>query len=80
VPHAVSADPLHGCEPFNLQNKFCRGDIRPCGSADHLGRLEEERRGDGEAQFFGGLEVEDQLELGGLLHGQVSGLGTLQDL
>src|SRR5262249_52628836 len=44
----------------------------PCTSlSDHLVRLEEERRGNREAERFGGLEVDDQLELRGLLHGQV---------
>jgi hypothetical protein len=36
--------------------------------------------GDCEAKGLGGLEVDDQLELHGLLHGQVSGLGPLGDL
>src|SRR6516162_9905135 len=49
-------------------------------SPDYLIGLEEERRGDGQAQFLRGLQVDDQLELHGLLHGQVGGLGTLQDL
>jgi hypothetical protein len=30
--------------------------------------LEEERRWDGKAQSLGGLEIDDQLELRGLLH------------
>src|SRR5438128_815872 len=47
---------------------------------DHLIRLEEERRGDGEAQSLGGLEVNDQLKPHGLLHRQVAGLGPLENL
>src|ERR1043166_6036883 len=39
-----------------------------------------ERGGDGEAECFGGLEVDDQLELRRLLDGEFGGLGALQDL
>jgi hypothetical protein len=46
---------------------------------DHLIRLKEERRGDGEAQFLRGLEVDDQLKLYGLLHRQVGGLGAFEN-
>jgi hypothetical protein len=49
-------------------------------SADHLVRLEEEGRWDGESQGFGSLEVDDQLELHGLLHRQLGGLRPFQDL
>jgi hypothetical protein len=48
-------------------------------SAHHLGRLEEEHRGHREPERLGGLEVEDQLELEGLLHGEVSGLRAFQN-
>jgi hypothetical protein len=41
---------------------------------DHLGRPQQRRRRDREAQRFGGLEVDDQLELGGLLDGEIGGL------
>ena len=47
---------------------------------DHLVRLEEEHRGDREAKRLCGLEVDDELELHGLLDGQVRGLGALQNL
>src|SRR5713226_1549343 len=48
--------------------------LRPCPRLlDHLIRPEKERWGDGEAERLGGLEVDDQLELCGLLHGQVGG-------
>src|SRR5215471_6093870 len=49
------------------------------GLPDHLVRLEEERRGYRQSEVLGGLEVDDQLELRGLLHGEVGGLGPLQD-
>ena len=41
------------------------------GSANHLVGLKQERRGNGQAQGFRGLEVDDQLELHGPLNGQV---------
>jgi hypothetical protein len=47
---------------------------------EHLVRLKEERRGDGEAEGLGRLEVDDQLARGGLLDGEVRGLGALEDL
>jgi hypothetical protein len=36
----VSADHVHGCERFNLQNTSRPGGTMRCGSADHVGRLE----------------------------------------
>ena len=44
---------------------------------DHLVCPLKERRRDRQAEGFGGLEVDDQLELGGLLDGQVGRLGAL---
>jgi hypothetical protein len=45
----VSADYVHGFERFNVQNVSRPGGIEPCGSADDLGGLEEERWWDGQA-------------------------------
>ena len=42
------------------------------GSADHLGRLEEQGRRDAEAQRLGGLEVDDELKRDELLDGEFS--------
>src|SRR5262249_498002 len=53
--------------------------VSPYGSADHLIRLEEKRRRNREPERFGGLEVDDQPELHGLLYRQVSGLGAFED-
>src|SRR5215831_4979018 len=50
------------------------------GSANHLVRLEQQRRGDGQAEGLGCLEVDDQLELHRLLHRQVPRVSPLQDL
>src|SRR5215831_4582539 len=46
---------------------------------DHLIRPRQRRRRDRQAESLGGLEVDDQLELGWLLDGQVSGLRALED-
>ena len=43
---------------FNLQNASGREDIRRRSSADHLGRLEEDGWGNGQAQRLGGLEID----------------------
>jgi hypothetical protein len=64
----VSANLLYGFAPFILQNTSRGGGIRPRGSAEHLVGLEEQRRGNGQAKLLRGLEVDDQLACGGLLH------------
>jgi hypothetical protein len=58
---------------------YTNGGVKPRGLADHLARLEEERWGNGEAEGLGGLEVDDQLERGGLLHGQVGRRGPFKN-
>ena len=45
----------------------------------YLIRLRQQRRRDREAQRLGGLAVDDQLELRGLLDGQVGGLGAFEE-
>ena len=47
--------------------------------ADHLVRLEQDHGRQREPKGLRGLEVDDELELHRLLHGQVRRLGTLQD-
>jgi hypothetical protein len=42
LSHVVSADHVHGCERFIVQNAFCGGGIRPRSSADDLSGLAEE--------------------------------------
>jgi hypothetical protein len=50
------------------------------GLPDDLVGLEEERRGNGQAQGLDGLEGDDQVALYGLLHSQLSGLGACEAL
>ena len=50
------------------------------GLLDHLVRSQEQRLGNREAESLGSLEIDDQLELGGLLDGEVGGFGALEDL
>src|SRR5262252_6908692 len=69
IPLSAPRSPFH--KPCNL-SWACL--------AEHLVRLDEVRRRDGEVEGLGRLEVDDQLELRGLLHWQVGGLGAFQDL
>src|SRR5437870_10142282 len=48
-------------------------------SLNDLIRSQQQRWRDGEAEGLRGLQVDDQLELGGLLDRQVGGLGPLQN-
>ena len=47
---------------------------------DHFVGADHEGQRHVDAERLGGFEVDDQLESGGLLDGEVGGLGTLQDL
>src|SRR5262249_30440918 len=49
-------------------------------SVDHLVRPQQQRGRDREAERLGGLHVDDEIKFRGLLDGQVSGLGALEDL
>jgi hypothetical protein len=73
-PYGLSANRLDGCDRFHLQHEARGGDTRHRDLPEHIGRLEEDGGGYGEAQCLGRFEVDHQLERGGLLDGQVSGL------
>src|SRR5262245_2535786 len=49
------------------------------GSLDYFIRPPQQRRRDRQAEGLGGLEVDDQLELGWAFNGEVAGFGTLED-
>ncbi len=65
-----------GCWPADtaIFSRVSVGFVRQPGRwlLDHLIRLEEKARRDSEAEGLGGLQVDDQLELHGVLHGQVT--------
>ena len=54
--------------------------VCPARLLDHLIGQEEQRGGYRQPERLGGLEVDDQLELQRLLHGQLRGLGAFEDL
>ena len=55
---AVSANLLYGFEPLHVQNTSRRGGTRCRGSAEHLGRLEEDVWRDRDPERLGSLEVD----------------------
>jgi hypothetical protein len=73
------ANLLRGCEPFHLHDISRHAGIRPRGSADHLGGLEEEGWGNGQPERLGGLEVDDQLKGREFLDREIGRLGPPQD-
>jgi hypothetical protein len=61
-----------------MRNKLC--EQKACISLNHrIGLCDEERR-HCEAKRLGGLKIDNQLELGGLLDRQVGRFGALEDL
>jgi hypothetical protein len=73
---AVACTRLFGKAPRHV----CGPPVCPAHLLDHLIRQEEQRWRHRDPQCLGGLEVDDELELHGLLHGQVGGLGPFEDL
>ena len=58
----------------------CTGARASTALFDHLICLQQERGRNREAECPGGSLVDDQVELGGLLDGEIGGLGALEDL
>jgi hypothetical protein len=81
---------LRGGQEANLTNMGNEATVStlPCvpqsawftGSLDHLICQCQEVQGYRDPEGLGGLEIDQELKLGGLLHGEVGGLGALQDL
>src|SRR5215813_7510359 len=66
--------------PRSARRAQLRARSRKCvGSFDYLIRSQQQRRSDGEAERFGGLEIDDELERRGLLDWKITGLRTLED-
>jgi len=51
-----------------------------CSSPNHLVRAHENRLRNGKPEGFGGLEIDDEFELGRLLDRQVAWLGAFEEL
>jgi hypothetical protein len=62
-----------------VRGRAGRGSAGGRRSLEQLGRLGEHRRRDRQPQRLGGLEVDDQVKLGGQLHRQLSRIGALED-
>src|SRR5919198_1711632 len=56
-----------------------RGCPRSAALLDDLGGLHQDFLGDGQPEGLGSLEVDDEVELGGLLYWEISGFGALED-
>src|SRR5215467_4015136 len=63
---------------LRTRNKLCG--LKACISLNHRVSLCDEERRHCEAKCLGGLKIDNQLKLGGLLNRQVGGFGTLEDL
>jgi hypothetical protein len=55
----VSANLLYGFEQFHVQKTSRHAGIGPCGSANHLGRLEEEGGRNRQTELLGRFEIDD---------------------
>jgi hypothetical protein len=64
----------------DLDALICKAINRPPASANHLARLEEQGWGNGKAEDLGSLQIDDQIEGGGLLPGRSPGLAPFRIL
>ena len=74
--YAVTAYPLRAKSGYEQSQQDTRPDLP---LFDHLISTREERRRDGETKRLGDLEIDHQLKLGRLLHGQVGRLLAFED-
>src|SRR5260370_15551212 len=95
TPHAIAVYASQPLSPVATQHSLPSGrypllgpdfhrldrtSLRLAHSFDHLVGAGEQCWRDGEAERFCGFEIEDQLELGWLLNGQISRFGASQNL
>ena len=59
---------------------MANADVVEQGLLDHVVRPQQERLRDRQPERLGGLEIDDQLKLGGLLNRKIGGLSALKDL
>jgi len=67
------------CDREGLTAKAIDAALGRAALFDDLIRSQQQRRWNGEAEGFGGLQVDDELELGRLLDWQIGGLGALEN-
>src|SRR5438105_7872033 len=92
TPHAIAVYASQPLSPVATQHSlpsrtlpFTSAGLSPAGSHqlclahsfDHLVGAHEHCRGYGDAECLGGLEIDDQLHFGGLLHRQITRLLAL---
>ncbi len=71
----AGAEPARSCDEPSLRRSAVRLDP----SFNNLIRPQQQRRRDRKAESLRGFEIDDQLELRGLLDGEVGGPGALED-
>src|SRR5437762_1592802 len=78
--YEVLWSPVRRCRPFAAPRSNWEVTQPALALLDDLVGAVEQRGRHGEAERAGGFQVDDQLELGRLLHRQIGRLGAVQDL